>query len=315
MNILITGVAGFIGSNLADRLIKENHRIIGLDNFDGFYDRSIKEVNLKELSSDENFKLYEGSILDNDHLNKLFESEKIDLIIHLAAKAGVRPSIAKPKDYFETNLIGTMNVLEMMKKFSVSKMIFASSSSIYGNNQKVPFSESDIVDFPISPYAASKKAGELLCHTYHHLYDFDIFCLRFFTVYGPRQRPDLAINKFTNALLNGLEIPFYGDGSTLRDYTHVNDIVNGILGAIKNLKGYNVFNLGESKVTSLSQLIQYLEMHTGKKAKLKILPAQEGDVARTFADITKAKHLIGYDPKVDIEEGLKAYVQYCKNLI
>ena len=312
MNILITGIAGFIGSNLAEKMLLGGYNIVGLDNFDPFYKKSIKEKNLQSLHSFNSFKFYQMDLLKQDALDKVFENEKIDLVIHLAAKAGVRPSIIDPASYYNTNVIGTLNVLEAMRKTHIKKMIFSSSSSVYGNNEKAPFTETDNVDTPISPYAASKKAGELLCHTYHHLYSFDIFCLRFFTVYGPRQRPDLAIHKFTKALLNGDEIPFYGDGSSKRDYTHVSDIINGIEGAIKNLNGYEIFNIGESKTTSLAQLIKYLEKYTEKKAILNKLPLQAGDVQVTYANIDKARKILGYNPKTDMDKGLRDFVEWYK---
>jgi UDP-glucuronate 4-epimerase len=306
--ILITGSAGFIGSNLADSLLKSGNDVLGIDNFDAFYERKIKEGNIREAIQNRAFRFMEGDIRDASFLNSCFEEFKPDLIIHLAAKAGVRPSIANPREYYDVNVSGTLNILEAMRKSKVTKMIFASSSSVYGNNKKVPFSEADNVDNPISPYAATKKAGELLCHTYHHLFNFEIFCLRFFTVYGPRQRPDLAINKFSRAILSGQPIPFYGDGSTQRDYTHIYDIVQGINCAITNLKGYDIFNLGESNTISLTGLISILEKSTGRKAILNYLPMQEGDVMVTYADITKAKSRLNYNPRVNIEKGIQDYI-------
>lgn len=313
MKILITGVAGFIGSNLAEQLLNDNQQITGIDNFDSFYSEEIKKRNIRAFENYPEFKLYRIDLLEKEKLSSVLASEKFDLVIHLAAKAGVRPSIANPSEYFKTNLEGTINLLEAMKAANIKKLLFASSSSVYGNNEKVPFSENDNVDFPISPYAASKKADELLCHTYHHLFGFDIFCLRFFTVYGPRQRPDLAIHKFTKALLANQEIPFYGDGSTRRDYTHINDIVQGIKLSIDKLSGFEIINLGESKTTSLSELIVLLEKFTNKKARLKQLPFQPGDVQQTFADTTKAKKLLGYNPSVTMEDGLRTFVEWFKN--
>ena len=313
MNILITGVAGFIGSNLAEKLISEGNLVIGLDNFDDFYDKKVKEQNLKKLLKHAEFKFYKVDILEYNNITNIFSLNNIDIVIHLAAKAGVRPSISDPISYFKVNLNGTLYLLEAMKVYNVKKLIFASSSSVYGNNKNVPFTETDNVDFPISPYAASKKAGELLCHSYHHLYNFDIFCLRFFTVYGQRQRPDLAIHKFTKALLNNEPIPFFGDGSTRRDYTHITDIIRGVKGAIKNLNGFEIFNLGESHTTSLIELIKYLEKYTGKKAILNYLPIQAGDVSQTYANIEKAKKRLDYNPKVSIEEGLLEFVEWFIN--
>ncbi|MCZ7604191.1 MAG: GDP-mannose 4,6-dehydratase [Melioribacteraceae bacterium] len=313
MNFLITGAAGFIGSHLADRLLSLNHQVIAVDNFDPFYSRRIKEQNISGALSSKNYKLDETDILDNSGIENIFQVQKIDLVIHLAAKAGVRPSIEDPIGYYNTNVIGTLNILEAMKKNGCNKMIFASSSSVYGNNKKVPFSETDSVDNPISPYAATKKAAELLCHTYHHLYNFDIFALRFFTVYGPRQRPDLAIHKFAKLIMNDQPLPFHGDGSTSRDYTYIDDTIDGIIGAIDNLKGFEVINLGENKTITLNELVESLENLLNKKAKLIKLPLPAGDVNRTFADIKKAKNKINYSPKYDLVEGLDNFITWMKN--
>jgi len=241
-----------------------------------------------------------------------FQDVKPDIVIHLAAKAGVRPSILDPMGYYDVNVRGTLNVLEAMRISGTKKMIFASSSSVYGNGKVVPFTEDKNVDNPISPYAASKKAGELLCHTYHHLYDMDIFCLRFFTVYGPRQRPDLAIRKFTKAIIERTEIPFYGDGTTRRDYTHINDIVHGISNAIDRLKGYEVINLGESQTTSLEELVCILEDVIGIKANKKRFSMQDGDVFQTYADISKAQTILGYQPSTDFKDGIIDFVEWYK---
>lgn len=305
----MTGAAGFIGSNLVDFLLKTENQVMGIDNFDPFYDKAIKQHNLKDAFKNPGFSFTEGDIRDPLFIDDCLTGFRPEIIIHLAAKAGVRPSISNPQEYFNVNVTGTLNILEAMKKNSIKKMIFASSSSVYGNNTNVPFSETDNVDYPISPYAASKKAGELLCYTYHSLYRFDIFCLRFFTVYGSRQRPDLAINKFTNALLKDEQILLYGDGSTSRDYTYIDDIIKGITGSITNLKGYEIINLGESKTISLKNLVSVLEKYTKKKARLKYLPMQDGDVIQTFADISKAKKLINYMPQVDIETGIQNYIK------
>lgn len=308
IKILITGAAGFIGSNLTDSLLNLGHAVLGIDNFDSFYGRSIKEANIRVALQNNSFTLMEGDIRDKEFLDKCFSFFKPELVIHLAAKAGVRPSIANPVEYYDVNVMGTLNILEIMKKYNLKKLIFASSSSVYGNNKKVPFSEADPVDNPISPYAATKKAGELLCHTYHHLYDFDIFCLRFFTVYGSRQRPDLAIHKFTKAILENETITLYGDGSSRRDYTHIDDIVEGVLDAMKNLKGFDIFNLGESDTTPLLNLVSIIETATNKKAILKFLPMQDGDVVQTYADISKSRKFLGYNPKVKIEAGIERFV-------
>lgn len=310
--VLITGAAGFIGSSLADDLLAKGFSIMGIDNFDSFYTRDIKETNISNALKHNFYSFQEGDIRDMEFLNSCFSGFRPDIVIHLAAKAGVRPSIKNPASYYDVNVNGTLNMLEAMRKNKIGRMLFASSSSVYGNNKKIPFAESDNVDFPVSPYAASKKACELLCHTYHHLFDMDIFCLRFFTVYGPRQRPDLAINKFTRALLNDEPITLFGDGSTSRDYTHISDILQGIGQAMENLKGFGIFNLGESNAISLKELVALLENSTGKKADIKYLPMQDGDVLRTFADISRAKSVLGYNPVVNIADGISNYVEWVR---
>ena len=311
-NIIISGVAGFIGSNLVDDLLRKDFNVMGIDNFDSFYSREIKEINISNALKYKSFDFREGDIRDMKFLDSCFSGFRPDIIIHLAAKAGVRPSIKDPASYYDVNVNGTLNLLEAMRRNKIGRMLFASSSSVYGNNKKIPFAESDNVDFPVSPYAASKKACELLCHTYHHLFDMDIFCLRFFTVYGPRQRPDLAINKFTRALLNDEPITLFGDGSTSRDYTHISDILQGIGQAMENLKGFGIFNLGESNAISLKELVALLENSTGKKADIKYLPMQDGDVLRTFADISRAKSVLGYNPVVNIADGISNYVEWVR---
>lgn len=312
MKILITGAAGFIGSHTCESLIKDGNSIIGVDNFDSFYSHKLKELNLEQLNQNSNFRFYKADIRDDKALNQIFSSDQVDVVIHLAAKAGVRPSIESINEYYDVNINGTISLLESMRKNGIKKMVFASSSSIYGNNQKVPFSEDDRVDNPISPYASTKKSGELLCHVYSHLYNFDITCLRFFTVYGPRQRPDLAIHKFTKLIQENKPIPFYGDGSSSRDYTYIEDIVNGISCALNHLEGYKIYNLGESKVITLKKLVEVIETIVGKKAVLNQLPMQQGDVSRTFADISKARAEIGYNPAYDFETGMKKFVDWYK---
>ena len=312
MKILITGAAGFIGSHTCESLIKNGNSIIGVDNFDPFYSSKLKELNLEQLSQNSNFRFYKADIRDDKALNQIFSSNQVDVVIHLAAKAGVRPSIKAISEYYDVNINGTISLLESMRKNGIKKMLFASSSSIYGNNEKVPFSEDDRVDNPISPYASTKKSGELLCHVYNHLYNFDITCLRFFTVYGPRQRPDLAIHKFTRLIQENKPIPFYGDGSSSRDYTYIEDIVNGISCALNHLEGYKIYNLGESKVITLKKLVEVIETILGKKALLNQLPMQQGDVSRTFADISKARAEIGYNPAHDFETGVKKFVDWFK---
>lgn len=310
MKILITGCAGFIGSNLVDRLLNHGFRVIGIDNFDPFYSEQIKLKNLQHALQSSKFRLVRGDIRDTSTFISVFESEKIDIVIHLAAKAGVRPSIDNPKDYYDVNVFGTLNLLEAMKLYGIKNLIFASSSSVYGNNSKVPFSETDIVDQPISPYAATKKAGELLCHTYHHLYGFNVHCLRFFTVYGPRQRPDLAIHKFANLIINNEVIPVFGDGSSKRDYTYIDDIIDGINCSLHNIFGYQVINLGESRTISLKELLGLLGKNLDKRFRIKEMPMQPGDVNITFADISKARILLNYNPKWDFEAGLKEFVKW-----
>jgi len=313
MNILVTGAAGFIGSHVCEHFIKLGHSVIGLDNFDSFYPIEFKAQNLEDLNKSTRFQFYEADIRDKKGLDDIFRDANIEVVIHLAAKAGVRPSIESIEEYYDVNVNGTVNLLESMRKNGVKKMLFASSSSIYGNNGKVPFSETDTVDNPISPYASTKKSGELLCHVYHHLYNFDITCLRFFTVFGPRQRPDLAIHKFTRLIEEEKPIPFYGDGSTSRDYTYIADIVDGINCAINHLKGYQIFNLGESTVITLNQLVRTIENTLNKKAILNKQPMQPGDVNKTYADISRAKSEIGYNPKFDFETGIKEFVEWYEN--
>ncbi|OGP92275.1 MAG: epimerase [Deltaproteobacteria bacterium RBG_16_54_18] len=316
MRVLVTGGIGFIGSHLCQRLRAEGHAIVCLDNFDPFYDPAIKRRNLQEIQAsggDGLFQFVEGDIRDKGLLEDLFRRSSFDLIIHLAARAGVRPSIQQPLLYEEVNVTGTLNLLEACREFDVTGFIFGSSSSVYGNNTKVPFAEEDRLDAMISPYAVTKRVGELYCYAYHHLYGLNIFCLRFFTVYGPRQRPEMAIHKFARLLHEGKKIPLYGDGTSRRDYTYIDDIVGGIMGAIQNLKGYNIFNLGESQTTPLRDLISLIERALGKKAEVEELPEQPGDVPITYADIAKARRLLGYDPRVNIEEGVMRFVQWFRD--
>lgn len=312
MTFLVTGAAGFIGSHVCEYFINQGHSILGIDNYDHFYAKKLKELNLEELRKSTNFKFHETDIRDEKNITGILSDNEVDAVIHLAAKAGVRPSIESIEEYYDVNVNGTVVLLEAMRKNNVKKMLFASSSSIYGNNSKVPFSETDTVDYPISPYASSKKSGELLCHVYTHLYNFDITCLRFFTVYGPRQRPDLAIHKFTRLIDQGKPIPFYGDGTTSRDYTYIEDIVNGINCAINHLKGYQLFNLGESNVVSLNKLVETIEKCLNKKATLNKQPMQPGDVFKTYADISRAKTEIGYNPKFEFEKGIIEFVNWYK---
>lgn len=319
--ILVTGGAGFIGSHLSERLLKEGNKVLVIDNFNDYYNPKIKRNNIEEVKktcldnniSLNNYKVFEGDIRDNNFLKEVF-SNKIDSVIHLAAMAGVRPSIQNPSLYYDVNITGTVNLLERCRESGIKQFVFASSSSVYGNNEKIPFSENDRVDNPISPYAATKKSGELLCHTYHHLFDINIACLRFFTVYGPRQRPDLAINKFTTLIMEDKEIPFYGDGTTSRDYTYVEDIVSGIVSSInyvnKEEKVFEIFNIGGDKTVSLNEMVKTIEDVLGKKAKLNKLPMQPGDVNRTCADISYSKKIIGYNPKTTFKEGIRKFIEW-----
>jgi UDP-glucuronate 4-epimerase len=299
MNILVTGGAGFIGSHVTEALLKRGETVTVLDDFNDFYDPALKRRNAAAFPK----------VIEADIRGKL-PSENFDAIIHLAARAGVRPSLAQPKLYSDVNIAGTQNLLEFARETGVRKFVFASSSSVYGVNQKVPFSEDDPIFKPISPYAATKLAGEALCHVYHHLYGLDIVCLRFFTVYGPRQRPDLAIRKFTQAIVAGKPIEFFGDGSTRRDYTYIDDILQGVLAALDRPFGYEVINLGESRTVELRELVSLIEKATGQKAKLNQQPLQPGDVPVTFADITKAKRLLDYNPRVPIEDGIARFVDW-----
>lgn len=312
MQILITGGAGFIGSTLADKLIKDN-KIIVIDNFNNYYDPEIKENNIKHNLDNLNYKLYRGDILDKDLLDKIFAENKIDLIVHIAASAGVRPSIENPLKYFEVNVLGTLNILEMIKKYKIKKLVFASSSSIYGNSKAEKFSEDLKVSEPISPYAATKLSAEQIIYTYSKLYNFQSICLRFFTVFGPRQRPDLAIHKFIKLIEKDETIPVYGDGSTVRDYTYIDDIVDGIIGAINyNESQYEIINLGGGSPVSLNEMIKTIEVVLNKKAKIQYLPMQAGDVDRTASDIQKANRLLNYCPKTSFKEGVIKFVQWRK---
>jgi UDP-glucuronate 4-epimerase len=311
MKALITGAAGFIGSHLCERLLADDWAVVGVDNFDDFYDSQIKRRNISDCLKNEKFQLVEADIRDSAAMDKA-AGRDVQIIVHLAAMAGVRPSIARPLLYADVNVNGTVVLLDLAKKRRIDKFIFSSSSSVYGNNEKVPFSEDDNVDFPISPYAATKKAGELICHTYHHLYGISVTCLRFFTVYGPRQRPDLAIHKFARLIEQNKPIPVYGDGTMMRDYTYIDDIVNGIVAAMSKCNSFNIYNLGESQPITVNDLIAEIEKALGKKAIRQSLPMQPGDVERTFADITKSVKELGYNPKTPIQAGLAGFVAWLR---
>jgi UDP-glucuronate 4-epimerase len=311
MKVLITGAAGFIGSHLTERLLARGCHVVGFDNFDDFYDPQIKRHNIQDALCNEDFELIEADIREAGAVDKVV-ADGIDTIVHLAARAGVRPSIARPVLYVDVNVNGTTVLLEAAKKHNVKKFVFGSSSSVYGNNEKIPFSEDDNVDFPISPYAATKKACELICHTYHHLYGIDITCLRFFTVYGPRQRPDLAIHKFAKLIEQAKPIPVFGDGTMMRDFTYIDDIIDGTVAAMDKCDGFNIYNLGESRPISVNDLIAEIEKALGKKAVKEYMPSQPGDVERTYADVTKAVRELGYDPKTPIEAGLAEFVVWLR---
>lgn len=311
---MITGGAGFIGSHLVRKLLSGNKwNVTVVDNFDEFYSPRMKRGNIRTLLDNPSFHLFENNICDTEGLRRVFESGRFDAMVHLAARAGVRPSLEAPGKYAETNVMGTLNLLEMARKFGVGKFVFGSSSSVYGNRASGPFSESDDVSKPISPYAATKVAGEALCHTYTHLYGIRTVCLRFFTVYGPRQRPDLAIRKFTELISKGEPIPVYGDGTTKRDYTYVDDIIQGVHAAVHyENTDHEVINLGESETVELNRLIRLLEDALGQKAVIERKDTQPGDVPHTYADISRAKKLLKYDPKIKIEEGITRFVEWFK---
>jgi len=311
-NVLLTGSAGFIASHLSERLLAGGSGVVGLDNFDDFYDPGLKERNLARSREFRGFSLVRGDIRDPALLDTL--PADIDTIVHIAARAGVRPSIAQPNLYYDVNVMGTLNLLEFARARGIRRFLFASSSSVYGNNRNVPFSESDRVDNPISPYAATKRAGELLTHTYTHLYGITCLCLRFFTVYGPRQRPDLAIRKFTRLLLSGEELPMFGDGSSQRDYTYIDDILQGLEGSLRWVADHEgvheIVNLGESRTIALKEMISILGEETGVTPRIRHLPDQPGDVVRTFADISKARAVLGYDPQWDFRQGIRAFIEW-----
>ena len=311
-SILVTGGAGFIGSHLVDRLLSEGYGHVSVvDDFNDFYDPLIKRANVSRHEKDSNYRLFEADIRDKAALRNIFTGNRVDCIVHLAARAGVRPSLAQPLLYAETNINGTLNLLELARDQGIKQFVFGSSSSVYGINAKVPFSEDDPIRQPISPYAATKGAAELLCHTYTHLYGIRSVCLRFFTVYGPRQRPDLAIHKFARLISDGKPIPVFGDGTTRRDYTFIDDIIAGVRAAIDYDKSdYEVINLGESRTVELRELISLLEKELGAIAQIDQQPLQPGDVPQTFADITKARRLLGYNPQTQIEDGIRRFVEW-----
>ena len=313
MNFLVTGGAGFIGSHVCERLLNDGHAVWAFDDLNGSYDPQLKRRNLRDIQAlAKPFEFVHGDFADRAACDEIFSSVKFDQVIHLAARAGVRPSLAEPALYQRVNVEGTVNVLEAARNNGVKKITIASSSSVYGVNAKIPFSESDPIFSAISPYAASKLAGEALGHVWHHIHGMDVAMLRFFTVYGPRQRPDLAIYKFAQLITAGKPIPVFGDGSTARDYTYVTDTLEGIIACTKKEFGFEIFNLGESATTKLSHLIELLEAALGKQAVIERQPMQPGDVPITFADISKARALLGYNPQVKIEQGIKLFADWFK---
>jgi UDP-glucuronate 4-epimerase len=311
MKVLLTGAAGFIASHLAERLLEGGTEVVGLDNFDDFYDPVVKERNLSTVREHDGFTLVRGDIRDRDVLGSVPE---IDTVVHVAARAGVRPSIDDPVLYYDVNVNGTLQLLELARMRGIERFVFASSSSIYGNHDQVPFSENHRVDHPISPYAATKKAGELMAHSYTHLYGITCLCLRFFTVYGPRQRPDLAIHKFARLMVAGKEVPMFGDGTSQRDYTYIDDVLQGVMGGLnwvsENPGGYAIVNLGESRTVELREMIQVLAQELGVEPRIRRLPMQPGDVERTYADISRARELLGYDPSWDFRDGIRQFLDW-----
>jgi len=311
-NILVTGGAGFIGSHLVDTLLAEGGwNVTVVDDLNDFYSPDIKRSNLESARQNSDFEFLDVDIRDGDKLRELFDRQSFECIVHLAARAGVRPSLCHPKLYAETNIDGTLNLLELARDFEIKQFVFGSSSSVYGINSKVPFAEDDRIHQPISPYASTKAAGELLCHTYSHLFDIRTVCLRFFTVYGARQRPDLAIHKFSRLISEGKPIQIFGDGTTRRDYTYIDYIIQGVRASIDyDASMHEIFNLGESETTELRRLVELIEESLGMKAIIDRQPMQPGDVPMTFADISKSKRLLGYSPTTKIEEGIPKFVEW-----
>lgn len=308
--ILVTGGAGFIGSHLVERLLMEGHDIVVVDNFDDFYPRTYKEANVAKARTSRRYRFFELDLRETERLRTLWAAHRFHYVVHLAARAGVRPSLPHPGLYWDNNTNSTLSLLEVAKDLQPTGILFASSSSVYGDASPIPFREEDAADRPVSPYAASKRACELMCHTYHHLYNLNITCLRFFTVYGPRNRPDLAVAKFTRLIDAGDPVPVFGDGSSRRDYTYITDIVDGIVSALRTVRGYKIYNLGHSEPVELRKLISVIEQCLGKPATLKTLPWQAGDVQVTYADINRAKRDLGFNPTTPIEVGIERYVRW-----
>jgi len=311
--ILVTGGAGFIGSHLTDRLLADGRPVVALDNFDPFYDESWKRKNIEAALRHPAYRLVRGDIRDAAALDDAFGGAPIDAVVHLAARAGVRPSIEDPAGYVSVNLDGTVSLLEACRRRGVGRFVFGSSSSVYGNNEKVPFAEDDPVDHPISPYAATKRGGELLAHTYHHLFGMKVACLRFFTVFGPRQRPDLAIRKFAMLMADGRELPVFGDGTSGRDYTYVSDIVDGVVRSLDRASGFHIWNLGGSHPVALNDLVATLARGLGKQPRIQRLPPQPGDVNRTWADVSRAKRDLDWAPRTGFQEGMDSFFAWFRS--
>jgi len=310
--ILVTGGAGFIGSHLCEILLEQGREVLVLDNFNDYYDPAIKRKNIAMALDHPSCSLQEGDIRDESVVGEVFKSFRPQAVIHLAAMAGVRPSIERPHLYNDVNIAGTTVLLEAARECSVENFVFGSSSSVYGSHDKVPFSEEDALSRPISPYAATKLAGEQLCFTYHHLYGIPISCLRFFTVYGPRQRPEMAIHLFARKIMSGSFITLYGDGSSRRDYTYIDDIIDGVTRSLDRPQGFEIFNLGESRTVGLAEMVSLLEDNIGRKAEIRYEPDQPGDVPITYADVTKAGRVLGYEPSIPVEEGIRRFVKWLK---
>lgn len=311
--MLVTGGAGFIGSHLCEALLDKGHSVVCVDNFNDYYNPKAKEKNVQKCLKSRNYTLLRKDITDFAGLGQIFKEREFDQVVHIAAAVGVRDSIERPLLFEKVNVGGTLNLLELCNKFGVKKFIFASSSSVYGENKKIPFSESDATDNIVSPYAATKKAAEILCETYSRLYGINVTCLRFFTVYGPRGRPEMAPFKFAKIIDEEKEVPMFGDGSSKRDYTYISDIIKGIMAAVGKEFRFEVINLGNSSPVELRELVSVIEKVVGKKARIKKMPLQKGDVPLTFADVSKAKRLLGYEPKVRLEEGIKSFFEWYKN--
>ncbi|HOV60210.1 MAG TPA: GDP-mannose 4,6-dehydratase [Candidatus Hydrogenedentes bacterium] len=311
--VLVTGCAGFIGSHLVEALLNRGDEVAGIDCFNDYYDPAIKRRNLSRALGHARFTIWDRDICDEPAVRSVFDAFRPDVVVHLAARAGVRPSIQDPNLYHRVNVIGSQHILDACRDFGGPYLVFASSSSVYGGSDRVPFREDDPVARPVSPYAATKRMNELQAHVYSHLYGLQITMLRFFTVYGPRQRPDMAIHKFARAILEGRALPMFGDGSSRRDYTYIDDIISGVLAAIDHPREYDIFNLGESRTVSLTELIALLEEVLGRRALIDRHPPQPGDVPITYADISRARELLGWEPRTPVEEGLRHFATWLVN--